>query len=71
MKERDYLWCLANQLLDGEEELERLCPSCRDRAMEEHCPVCGRTAGPPGEKMANSSFDWERFERLRGGSGNH
>ena len=32
MKGRDYLWCLTNLLLDREEELERLCPSCRARA---------------------------------------
>lgn len=69
MKGRDYLWCLANQLLDEELELERLCPSCRARAMEEHCPVCGRAAVDPGEEMANSTFDWERFERLKGGNG--
>ena len=32
MKDRDYLWCLANALLDGEEELVRMCPRCRCRA---------------------------------------
>ena len=29
MKRRDYLWCALNLLLDHEEELGRLCPSCR------------------------------------------
>ena len=31
MKERDYLWCLLNQLLDDQEELDQLCPTCRER----------------------------------------
>ena len=43
MKNRDYLWCLTNMLLDREEELERLCPGCRLRALEEPC-----AAAPPG-----------------------
>jgi len=69
MKERDYLWCLANTLLDREEELDRLCPGCRVRALEERCPVCGRPAAEWGEGTANASFDQDRFEELRGGGG--
>lgn len=68
MKGRDYLWCLANTLLDGEEELARLCPSCRTRAQEARCPVCGRAQADFGEGTENPAFDWERFERMRGGS---
>ena len=64
MRDRDYLWCLANGLLDREEELERLCPSCRARALEERCPACGR---PGGEE--NASFDLSRFEELKEGGG--
>lgn len=64
MKGRDYLWCLANDLLDREERLERLCPECRARALEERCPVCGR-AGAGGAE--NPGFDLERFEALKGG----
>lgn len=66
MTHRDYLWCAVNLVLDGEEELEQLCPVCRARAEEEHCPVCGAMTGDQG---VNSGFDWERFERLRGESG--
>lgn len=68
MKGRDYLWCLANTLLDREEELERLCPECRARALEERCPVCGRSAGNQ-EETVNPAFDLERFEELKGGGG--
>ena len=66
MKGRDYLWCLTNLLLDREEELKRLCPSCRARAAQEHCPVCGRTTGQT-EGADNPAFDWERYRRLREG----
>lgn len=69
MKERDYLWCLANTLLDREEELDRLCPSCRARALEERCPACGRPAAEWGESAGNAAFDLSRFEELRGGGG--
>ena len=66
MKGRDYLWCLTNLLLDREEVQERLCPSCRARAAQEHCPVCGRTTGQT-EGADNPAFDWERYRRLREG----
>lgn len=67
MKDRDYLWCLVNQLLDREEELDRLCPDCRTRAEEDRCPVCGRTRGAWGEGAVNAAFDQARFERMKGG----
>lgn len=67
MKDRDYLWCLVHQLLDREEELDRLCPECRARAEEARCPVCGRTRGSWGEGAVNTAFDQDRFERMRGG----
>lgn len=66
MKGRDYLWCLANILLDREEELARLCPSCQLRALEERCPVCGRP-NREQEGTANPAFDPARFSELRGG----
>ena len=68
MKSRDYLWCLANALLDREEELERLCPECRARALEERCPVCGQRREDQLEAV-NPSFDLARFEELKGGGG--
>ena len=66
MKARDYLWCLAQELLDREEALEELCPACRARALEERCPVCGRETGRD-EGMVNPAFDPARFEALKGG----
>ena len=67
MLDRDYLWCLANLLLDGEEELERLCPQCRARAEEARCPVCGQPAAAWGEGGVNPAFDPARYERMARG----
>ena len=67
MKDRDYLWCLAQELLDWEEDLEGLCPECRTRAEELRCPSCGTPRAHWGEGGINGGFDWERFEKMRGG----
>ena len=68
MKGRDYLWCLVNGILDREEALERLCPTCRTRALEERCSACGRPGGDWVESSANAAFDLSRFEQLKGGT---
>ena len=64
---RDYLWCALNLLLDQEEEVASLCPACRAEAEKERCPVCGAETGGLVQEQ-NESFDWERFEKLKGGS---
>lgn len=71
MKDRDYLWCLANGLLDREEQLERLCPDCRVRAEQARCPVCGRPEESEqlGEGGSNPTFDLAQFQRLKEGGG--
>lgn len=63
MTHRDYLWCALNLVLDGEEELSRLCPSCRAEAREGRCPVCGARVEECGE---NHGFDMERFRAMGG-----
>ena len=68
MRERDYVWCVANLLLDREEKLDALCPACRARAEAQACPVCG-AAKESGEGGVNPSFDKERFERMKRGEG--
>jgi len=69
MKDRDYLWCLVQQMLDREEELERLCPECRSGAGQVCCPACGQPSSLWGEGEENPAFDKERFERLKEGHG--
>ena len=66
MTGRDYLRCALNLLLDLEEELAALCPSCRAEAQEGRCPVCGGAA-VPANTVENQSFDLERYERLKRG----
>lgn len=68
MKDRDFLWCALNLMLDDEQELAQLCPTCRERAMEERCAGCGvPLALTQGD--VNGSFDEARFQRLKRGEG--
>ena len=67
MKEGDYVWCLVNQLLDRDEELERLCPECRQR-MEQHiCSGCSEPVERWGEGEMNPEFDLQRFRIMKEG----
>jgi hypothetical protein len=67
MRQRDYLYCALNLLLDQEEGLDALCPSCRQQAEVRRCPCCGTpledTSG--GE---NPSFDFDQFLKLKKGA---
>lgn len=64
MTDRDYLWCALNLVLDREEELDRMCPGCREQAEADVCPVCGESRG---SWDCNDGFDWMRFEKLKEG----
>lgn len=66
MTDRDYLLCALHLILDEEERLELLCPSCRAKAEEERCPVCGERTQKSGEGI-NAAFDAQRFERMKRG----
>lgn len=63
MTEGDYLYCAAQMLLDKQERLDRLCPSCRRKAEENTCPGCGTAIAK--ETEGNPQFDFARFEELR------
>lgn len=60
MTDRAYLYCAAQMMLDEQEKLDAMCPSCRERAQRRLCPVCGEEM--PEE---NAGFDERRFEELR------
>ena len=68
MKDRDFLWCALNLMLDEEQELDQLCPACREQAMEERCMGCGIPLALTGRHV-NAAFDEERFRQLKGGKG--
>lgn len=62
MTEGDYLYCAAQLLLDREEQMEKLCPECRENR-KNLCPGCGRQLS--GEQNVNPQFDMGRFEELK------
>ena len=66
MKDRDFLWCALNLMLDDEEELAQLCPTCRERALEERCAVCAVPLSL-AEGCVNATFDEGRFQMLKRG----
>ncbi|MEG2958927.1 MAG: hypothetical protein RR828_04245 [Oscillospiraceae bacterium] len=66
MTERDYLYCALNLLLDDEEELAALCPTCRMKAEEARCPACGVLTSDTAAGK-NSGFDAERYQRMKRG----
>ena len=66
MTDGDYLYCLMHEMLDREEELERLCPACRRRAEEARCNACGELlSDTAGED--NAGFDMARYLRMKEG----
>ena len=60
MQNGDLLHCVLQLMLDAEEELERLCPACRQQLLEGGCPVCGAV-----QYGQNPNFDETRFEELK------
>jgi len=66
MTARDFLWCTLNLMLDDEEELAALCPTCRERAAEERCAACGVPLATV-EGCSNESFDEAHFFALKRG----
>lgn len=59
MTDGDYLYCILNNLLDDEEYIKRLCPSCREEAESGRCLVCGAAFGDE-----NPNFSAQQFMRL-------
>lgn len=65
MTDSQWLWVYANQILDNEEKLEHMCPTCREEAKNhDKCIRCGKHLGSRNDSMINPNFDNEKFERL-------
>ena len=60
MTDGEYLYCVLQMMLDEQEQLDLLCPSCRQKLQEPRCPACGQTL--PEE---NAGFDEKRYEELK------
>lgn len=69
MTDREFLYCTLQLWLDEEEKLEGMCPSCRSKAAQARCTVCGAPLADPdgAEGMENTAFDIERFQSLQKG----
>ena len=63
MTRGDYLRCALHLMLDRQEQLDALCPQCRDRMEADRCAVCGRANG--GEQGENPNFDRDKFEEMK------
>lgn len=66
MTQREYLYCILQQWLDEEEQLENLCPACLAQVQERRCSRCGAPLANT-DGMENTAFDMERYRRLKEG----
>jgi len=60
MTEGQLLTCVKHMVLDGREQLQRLCPQCQGKLQADACPVCGAPA-----MTVNPKFDMKRFEEMK------
>ena len=63
MTHGDYLYCVMQMMLDEEERLDELCPSCRERLQTPRCGCCGTPL-----EDENMAFDEKRYEELKRGA---
>lgn len=68
MTDEQWVWLYANRILDEEEKLDSMCPSCKDEATDRsRCSRCGKDL-PTGSRNdiynPNPNFDMERFKKL-------
>ena len=63
MTRGDYLLCALHLMLDRQEQLDGLCPQCRDRLEENRCSLCGGVMA--GEMGENPHFDRKKFEEMK------
>ncbi len=68
MTDEQWLWLFANQVIDNDIKLERMCQKCRDEVVAGNkCSRCGRDTHNDAE-FVNPNFDKERFAKLSEGS---
>lgn len=65
MTDGQWIWLLVNQIIDNEEQLEKMCPDCRNEVISEthKCIRCGKVLTNDNE-FINPNFDKSRFDRL-------
>lgn len=64
MTDEQWLWVYANMLIDNEDRLNQMCPTCRNNVTsDDKCTACGKTISNV-EYTHNPKFDADRFNRL-------
>ena len=61
MTEGQWAWMMVNMALDNEEQLEKVCKSCQDKAEEKRCISCNTML----DVEVNPNFDEALFEKLK------
>ena len=67
MTDEQWTWLYVNWRMDNDEQLERMCPKCREEAKDNSkCTRCG-TKIADDNTFVNPNFDPSRFEKLSKG----
>jgi hypothetical protein len=61
MTEGQWLWMMVNMAVDNEEQLEKVCDPCQEKASEHRCISCNTLLN----KEVNPNFDEALFEKLK------
>lgn len=67
LTDEQWLWLFVNECIDNDEQLERMCQSCKDEATsKDKCIRCGKVLSTNNKPatFVNPNFDRKRFERL-------
>jgi len=69
MTDEQWLWLFVNQLIDTDEQLEKMCGKCKDEVVSDNkkCIKCGCNLDHDDECFKNPSFDSSRFDTLSNG----
>jgi hypothetical protein len=61
MTEGQWIWMMVHMSIDNEEQLEKVCGTCQEKAQEHRCMSCNELL----DKEVNPNFDEELFNKLK------
>jgi hypothetical protein len=61
MTEGQWIWMMIHMSLDNEEQLEKICKPCQEKAKEDRCTSCNTLL----DIEVNPNFDESLFEKLK------
>ena len=65
MTDEQWIWLFINQLIDNDEQLEKMCDKCREEVTSNRCNRCGTSLN---STFVNPNFDKSKFESLSSGN---